>query len=198
MTEPNSENSARGTAQPNPSRRRFWQGILAGGAGATLMSLGFSAFSHGGHRHGGFFRGGGMRPEAMLERAEFATDWMLSKVGASDAQKEQVRAIVARTVNAMVPVREQHLANRKAILETLAAPTVDAGRLAELRDAELRLADQASEALLEGVTDVANVLTPEQRQQLAQMAERHRHGPWYERSRFHKRNRDGGPPPRTS
>lgn len=196
MTETDSPQSH---AQPNQGRRRFWQGVFAGGAGATLLSLGLPALSHAGHR-GGFFRRGSLDldPEAMRERAEFATDWMLSKVGASDAQKEQVHAIVARTVNAMIPVRDQHLANRKAMLEILAAPAVDAGRLAELRGAELKLADQASQALLDGITDTANVLTPEQRQQLVQMAERHRHGPWHERSRFRQREQDPGPPARTS
>jgi Spy/CpxP family protein refolding chaperone len=139
-----------------------------------------------------------MSPEAMLERAEFATDWMLSKVGASDTQKEEIRAIVARTVNAMVPVRDQHFANRKAMLEALAAPAVDAVRLADLRAAELKLAEQASRALLEGVTDAAKVLTPEQRQQLAQMAERHRHPPRHEGSGFRRWHGEDGLPPRTS
>src|SRR5512134_607430 len=198
MTEPNSANSQHEPRQPNKSRRRFWQGVLAGGAGATLMSFGFSAFSHGGHRHGGFFRSGGPSPEAMLERAEFAIDWALTKVGASDAQKEQVRAIAARIITAVAPLREQHLANRKAMLEALAAPSVDAGRLAALRSAELKLADQASQALLEGLTDASNVLSPEQRQQLVEMAQRHRHGGWQERSRYRKPGAESGQPPRTS
>jgi periplasmic protein CpxP/Spy len=197
MTEPTTASPDHEPRQPNKGRRHFWRGVLAGGAGAMLMSIGFSAFSHG-HRFGGFFRAGGGDPRAMLERAEFASDWMLTKVGASDAQKEQVRAIVTRTVTAVAPLREQHLANRKAMLEALAAPTVDAAKLAELRGAELKLADQASQALLQGLTDASNVLSPDQRQKLIEMAQRHRHGGWHEHSGFRKPDAGGERPTRTS
>jgi periplasmic protein CpxP/Spy len=196
MTEPTTVNSEHEPRKPNKSRRHFWRGVLAGGAGAMLMSIGFTAFSHS-HRHGGFFGDGG-DPNAMLERAEFASDWMLTKIGASDAQKEQVRAIVTRTVTAVAPLREQHLANRKAMLEALGAPTVDAAKLAELRGAELKLADQASQALLQGLTDASNVLSPEQRQKLIEMAQRHRHGGWHAQSGFRKPDTTGERPTRTS
>lgn len=168
---------------PDIGRRRFWQGLLAGGAGAALASLGIPAFAHGGGR-GAFGMGGRGSPEAMLERAEFASDWMLNRVGASDAQKEQMRAIVRRTLGRLAPLRREHRAHRRAMMEALAAPSVDTGRLAELRRAELALADQASQALLDGATDAAGVLSPEQRRQLVAMMQRHRgDGPGRSRER---------------
>jgi Spy/CpxP family protein refolding chaperone len=187
MSDPAKLNPDPAAQQPDLGRRRFWQGVLTGGAGAALASLGFSAFAHGGPRHGGGFAMGGRgSPEAMLERAEFASDWMLTKVGASDAQKEQMRAIVRRTLAQLAPLRREHRAHRRAFMETLAAPSVDTARLAELRGAELKLADQASQALLEGATDAANVLSPEQRRQVVAMMQRHRgDGP--------RRSREGSP-----
>jgi Spy/CpxP family protein refolding chaperone len=198
MSDSDSSNTDRTGGQPDIGRRRFWQGLFAGGLGSALFATGFSAFGDGGPRHGGFFRMHGRgRPEDMLERAEFTSDWMLTKVGASDAQKEQMRVIVSRTVNGLAPLRKQHRDNRRAILEALAAPTVDPARLAELRRAELQLADQASQMLLDGMTDAANVLTPDQRQQLVARMERHRGGR-YEPSRQREPDGGGQPPQRTS
>lgn len=145
MSDPESLKPAPAGRQPDVGRRRFWQGLLAGGLGTALASAGFSAFGHGGPHHGGFLRLHGRGgPEAMLERAEFASDWILTKVGASDAQKEQMRTIVGRTVNALAPLRQQHRAHRKAMLEALAAPSVDTARLGELRRAELQLAEEGA------------------------------------------------------
>ncbi|MFZ5555307.1 MAG: Spy/CpxP family protein refolding chaperone [Pseudomonadota bacterium] len=198
MSDPESLNPAPAGRQPDVGRRRFWQGLLAGGLGTALASAGFSAFGHGGPYHGGFLRLHGRGgPEAMLERAEFASDWILTKVGASDAQKEQMRTIVGRTVNALAPLRQQHRAHRKAMLEVLAAPSVDTARLGELRRAELQLAGQASQALLDGVADAADVLSPEQRQQVVAMMRRHRGGR-HEPSRGPAPGSDGQPPSRTS
>jgi hypothetical protein len=73
-------------------------------------------------------------------RVEFATDWILSRIDASDAQHQQVKAIVQATVQDLVQMREQHHQNRQALLQALAQPTIDRATLGDVRHAELQLA----------------------------------------------------------
>jgi Spy/CpxP family protein refolding chaperone len=54
------------------------------------------------------------------------------------------------------------------------APTVDANAAEQLRQQMLAQHDQASKRMLQAMLDISRVLTPEQRQQLAQkMKQRH-------------------------
>jgi Spy/CpxP family protein refolding chaperone len=54
----------------------------------------------------------------------------------------------------------------------LAQPTIDRAALEALRANQLQLAEQASRRLTQALADVADVLTPEQRKQLAERAGR--------------------------
>jgi Spy/CpxP family protein refolding chaperone len=101
---------------------------------------------------------------------------VLSRVGASDAQRQQVKGIVAQAHADVASLRDQHLQNRQAFLERLTQPAVDRAGLEQLRQAELALADKASARLVKAVADVGDVLTPDQRTALVQHLERfHRH-----------------------
>ena len=115
-----------------------------------------------------------MSPEAQRERAEFATDWMLNKVNATDAQRTQIKAIVAATLQDLAPVRDEHRQHREAFLAALTQPNVDRATLEDLRRAELQLAQNASERIVTALAEVADVLTPEQRTELVKMVERFR------------------------
>lgn len=166
-------------ASPRPAgkskRRRFVAGLLAGTALGGLLATGISAWSHDGPGWGG--RCGGRHactPEAQRERLEFATDWVLKKADATEAQKQQVRAIVQATAQELAPLREQHQQHRDAFLAALAQPSVDRGTLEELRKAELELAQAASTRIVQALADVADVLTAEQRTQLVRLAEQFR------------------------
>jgi Spy/CpxP family protein refolding chaperone len=74
-----------------------------------------------------------------------------------------------------LPVREQHLAQRQALLEALKQPTIDRQALEQLRQAKLQLAETASSRLAEALADIAEVLTPEQRTELLAFAARWHH-----------------------
>ena len=160
-----------------PRRRRFVTGLVAGGLLGGLMATAVSAWSN---NHGGPGHGGGrwcrtsMGPEAQRERAEFATDWMLNKVNATDAQRTQIKAIVAATLQDLAPVRDEHNQHREAFLAALTQPNVDRATLEDLRRAELQLAQNASERIVTALAEVADVLTPEQRTELVKMVERFR------------------------
>jgi Spy/CpxP family protein refolding chaperone len=97
---------------------------------------------------------------------------MLGRVGATEAQREQVKAQLGEALRELGPLREQHRRHRQAILDRLAQPTVDHAALEQLRQAELELAEQASRRLLQTVAEVAEVLTPDQRVALVQRLER--------------------------
>ncbi len=79
-------------------------------------------------------------------RIEFATDWILSRIEASDEQRQQVKAIVQATVQDLAPMREQHHQNHQTMLQALTQPTIDRAALEDIRDAELQLAEDSLEA----------------------------------------------------
>jgi protein CpxP len=169
---------------PARSRRRFLAGALTGVLLGSLLAGGVSLYAHAqpgsgwfgaGRGPGGYFRHAAYDPEMVKTRVEFATDWILSRIDASDTQHQQVKAIVQATVQDLAQMREQHHQNRQALLQALAQPTIDRATLGDVRHAELQLADTASERLVTALADVAEVLTPEQRTRLLEFTSRWHH-----------------------
>ena len=108
-------------------------------------------------------------------RIEFATDWILSRIEASDEQRQQVKAIVQATVQDLAPRREQHHQNHQTMLQALTQTTIDPAALENIRHAELQLAEEVSKRLVTSLADIAEVLTPEQRTRLAEFIGRWHH-----------------------
>ena len=71
-------------------------------------------------------------------------------------------------------VREQHEQNREAMLKALLQPAINRDVLKQCRQSELQLIDSVSTRLVDSVADVADVLTLEQRSQLAEYVSRMR------------------------
>jgi protein CpxP len=167
-----------GTPQPGTTkRRRFMTGLVAGGVLGGLMATAIGAWSSnhggpGGWQGGGRWCRGAASPEAQRERAEFATDWVLNKVNATDEQRARIKAIVATTLQDLTPARDEHRQHREAFLVALTQPSVDRASLEDLRRAELQLAESASQRIVTALAEVADVLTPEQRAELVKMAQR--------------------------
>jgi Spy/CpxP family protein refolding chaperone len=74
-------------------------------------------------------------------------------------------------------MRENLHAARREAIELLSQDKVDPAALEALRAKQIGLADEASRRLTRAVTEAAEVLTPEQRKELAAHFAR-RHGRW--------------------
>jgi protein CpxP len=155
-----------------------WTGIFAVGMlGALLGNTAFSvarADLGGGHGFGGhgFFRGGGFDPARAGERAGMAVDLAFRLAGANEEQRAQARAIVDKRVLTAGALHARHAANREAGLQALTGSTVDREKLESVRRSQLQLADEASRELTAAIAELAEVLTPEQRAELASMHDR--------------------------
>ena len=126
------------TPQPR-ARRRLLAGILTGGVLGELAGrrcqpacarAARSRLVVGSRAQSGVFATHAADNSEMLPtRIEFATDWILSRIEASDAQRQQVKAIVQATIQDLMPMRAQHHQNRQALLQALAQPTIDRATL---------------------------------------------------------------------
>jgi Spy/CpxP family protein refolding chaperone len=163
---------------PTPNRRRrFLVGatiasIVAAGVGA---GLGVKAFAHGPGFGGWHHRGFPGDPAGTEERLDRMLRHLYIEIDATEAQQQQLGPIVKDAMRELAPLRAQLLETRRQVVELLARDTVDRQALEALRASKLQLAEQASSRLTRALADVADVLTPEQRRQLAERLARH-HG----------------------
>jgi periplasmic protein CpxP/Spy len=159
---------------PSGARRRFLAGVVTGGLLASLLAGGARMYAHAHPSPGRWFGAGrgSVDPGIAGERTAFATDWILQRIDASEEQRQQVQAIVQAAVKDLLPMRDQHHQHRQALREALVQPTINHDALEEIRRAELQLADAASSRLVEAIAGAAEVLTPEQRAKLADLAGR--------------------------
>lgn len=178
------------TSTFNPLSSRAMR-LAAGGmvlALASTFALVAYAQPHGGGHHGGghhaMAMGGPMAMKGrMLER-------MLDRVNATDAQRAQIRQIVDAARTQAQGQREQHRALREQAMRVFTQPNIDANAAESLRQQMLAQHDQASRRHLQTMLDIARVLTPEQRQQIAQrIAERR---DMMQRHRTERQQLDGG------
>ena len=106
-------------------------------------------------------------------RAEQHWNKMTKKLALTPAQQEQMKTLHQSQRQAMQSQMEQRKKLRQDQRAAVQAPVLDAAKLEDLRQQELRLHDQASKQRLEHQLAVAKVLTPEQRQKMyAQMQAR--------------------------
>lgn len=92
---------------------------------------------------------------------------MLDEVKATDAQRQQIKAITLAAEKDQKAQREGNRALHAQTLALLAQPTIDKAAVEKLRQQMVAGHDAASRQMLKVVLDVAQVLTPEQRAQLA-------------------------------
>jgi Spy/CpxP family protein refolding chaperone len=114
--------------------------------------------------------GGPIDPAQLEERLDRMLKHLYVEVDATDAQKQQLAPIVKAAARDLLPMRDRMREARGNAVALLSQPTVDRAALETLRATQLGLAEQASRRLVQALADVADVLTPEQRKQLAERA----------------------------
>ena len=165
------------------SKTRRW--VIAGLATATVAAVGAtlswheSAQARGGPTMDGPFGlgGGSSDPAVRAKRINAMVQWMLADLNATDDQTNKISSILQAAANDLAPLRQQHMQARQAIMQLLAAPTIDSAQLESIRVQQIQLADTASKRMTQAMTDAANVLSPDQRVQLVAKWQHHRrHG----------------------
>ena len=102
---------------------------------------------------------------------------MLDRVHATPEQRERIRGFQKSGMERSRPLMEQMRGLMQQRMQLLAAPTIDLGALENLRSKQMAVADQMSKNMTQTQYEIAEVLTPAQRQQMAHlMQERMQHG----------------------
>jgi protein CpxP len=152
----------------NPRRRRL--GLLAVAATIVAIAGGALAFAHSGGGHHGAMSG--RSADDHLEHMQS----MLTKVGATDAQKSQIEGILKPALDDLKAAHESHSAALRQFHEAMMAPSIDRARLESLRAEQIKSFDAASKRFVTAVSDAAEVLSQEQRAALARQIESHHRG----------------------
>jgi periplasmic protein CpxP/Spy len=153
------------------SMNKFRRITLATLAGGVAAGIGFKAFANG-RRHGH----GPIDPANLDKHLDRMLKHLYVEIDATEAQKQQLTPIAKAAVKDLLPLREQARAARQRGIELLAGDRVDRGALEALRGEQIGLADQASRRLSQALADAAEVLTPEQRKNIAQRLQRRMRG----------------------
>ena len=131
----NPETTPATTSSADQPRRPWRRVVMATLIGGLAAGIGASALAHGGPGgwHGGWGGGRGwhgeMDPQAMQRRAEAMVKWWLADVDASEAQQKKVAEIMTATMRELAPLREQHRAARREVVEILSKPQIDRAAL---------------------------------------------------------------------
>ena len=143
--------------------------LAAGMIIAVTATIALSAWAQpGGHgRHGGGFGGPGMfmgSPEHIAR----GVDHVLDGLNATDAQRTQIKQIVAQAAADLKAQRDTGKALHEKGMQIFTAPTVDAAAAESVRQQLVAQHDAASRRMLQAMLDISRVLTPEQRAKIAE------------------------------
>src|SRR5207342_3195701 len=122
-----------------------------------------------------------------------AIDHLLDGLGATDAQRAQIRQIAIAAASDLKAQRDAARPLRDKGMQIFAAPTVDAAAAESLRQQMTAQHGEASKRVLQAMLDVSKVLTPEQR---AKMVERMTQRQAAMQERMQRQQREGGAQPK--
>jgi Spy/CpxP family protein refolding chaperone len=134
---------------------------LSAGVAALAQSGGMAAFHH------GMMMSGSGNPADMSAHLDHVLKHLYVDIEATDAQKAQIDPLVKQAMTDLMPLRTQAQSAHTQFLQALTEPTVDRNSLEAAREAHMQLAEQASKRFVQLIGDVGSVLTPAQRQTLA-------------------------------
>ena len=112
--------------------------------------------------------GGMMAFNGPPEHIARAVDHMLDGLGASDAQRAQIKQIAQAVGVDLKAQRDVGRSLRDKGMQAFAAPTIDAAAAESVRQQIVAQQDQASKRMLAALLDIGKVLTPEQRARIGE------------------------------
>lgn len=165
-------------ATPPPPRRN-WSRFFSIAALILVSAIAGAAISRAAHywhgpwhgfRHGhgpGMMMGGPVDPAEAERRVTWMTGYVAREVNATGEQRQKLETIAREAVKDLLPLRENLQAGRKQARELFVQPAVDRTAIETLRSEQLANLDAMSKRLSTAIADAAEVLTPEQRKELA-------------------------------
>jgi protein CpxP len=136
-------------------------------AGAAL-TVGVGAIAQGvGSLHHGMTMNANASPADIAAHVDHMLKHLYVEIDATPAQQAQIGPLVQQAVTDLLPLRPQLQTDRTQFVQALTQTTIDRNSLEAAREAHLQLADQASKRIVQLLGDVGSVLTPAQRQALA-------------------------------
>jgi protein CpxP len=156
--------------EQNGRPRRRWRGAIIGAAlFAVGTASGFAvATAHGmpwwmlGAAHHR------MDPERIAARVDRRVERVLSRVDATDDQRNKVSGITKAAISDLTALGVAPWEARGKFVELLRADTIDPAAFETLRAEQISKADAASKRIVQAVTEAAAVLTVEQRRELTE------------------------------
>jgi Spy/CpxP family protein refolding chaperone len=133
---------------------------LSGGVVALAQSAGAGM-----HAHHGMMTSGS--PADMAAHIDHVLKHLYVEIEATDAQKAQIEPLVKQAVDDLTPLHAQAQSAHAQFVKAFTQDTVDRNSLEAAREAHMQLADQASRRFVQLIADVGSVLTPAQRQKVA-------------------------------
>ncbi|MFT5444711.1 MAG: protein CpxP [Myxococcota bacterium] len=129
------------------------------------------------HRRGGrWFGHRGHDPERAKEHMQYATGWMMKRLDVEDDARDEIEARLDSAFDELVPLFESHKGARANWLESmLGEDGVDRQELAAQSEQAMLTVDSAMQIVTTAMADVAELLTPEQRAEIAEKIRKHRH-----------------------
>lgn len=161
-------------AGETPARsRRGWRrpGVIALGLAGLVAGVAGLAWAAGvGPQAFGNFH---CRGALGRDFVEYRIHKALKAVAATDAQEQQIMGIVDGLFAQHQAMEAVHQEMHQRAVSALTGDTVDRAALEAIRVDAVQRIDAGSKTLVKAIGDIAEVLTPEQRAQLAEMAKAH-------------------------
>lgn len=130
---------------------------LAAAAGAYAVATGTQECMH------------KRRAELAKDLATLRVEWALRAVDATDAQRQQIAAVLDRSFAELQALHGDHAAMHARVMGMLTADTVDRAAIETFRLEALKRIEQGTKVIAAAVADAADALTPEQRRKLAEI-----------------------------
>lgn len=133
---------------------------LSAGVAAIAQTGGMAAFHHD-------MMSGSGSPADMSAHIDHVLKHLYVEINATDAQKAQIDPLVKQAMTDLMPLHTQAQSAHTQFIQALTQPTLDRNSLEGAREAHMQLAEQASKRFVQLIGDVGDILTPAQRQALA-------------------------------